>query len=151
MTRIEYQDDTYEAYGYDQWQNKTYYRDSEGGCIRYVYDNHHNLEEKSVLAAGALSWGGDVTAEEDMAGSIGTGKWIRERYSYDRYGRLHYKEDANGNRTSYRYAEGHLQKLSQANMYPEVETSPEGSIKKMNLDLTAMTTGASRQKKMPNS
>ena len=74
-------------------------RDSEEGCIRYVYDNHHNLEEKSVLAVGALSWGGDVTTEEDMAGSTGTGKWIRERYSYDRYGRLHYKEDANGNRT----------------------------------------------------
>ncbi|MBD5466349.1 MAG: hypothetical protein HDR22_11175, partial [Lachnospiraceae bacterium] len=50
----------------------------------------------------------------------------RERYSYDRCGRLHYKEDANGNRTSYHYAEGHPQKLSPANMYPEVETSPEG-------------------------
>ena len=168
VTRIEYQDDTYEAYGYDQWQNKTYYRDrngnetrweyseygeavkeiqpdgletirtygepgylteerdSEGGCIHYFYDNHHNLEEKSVLAAGALSWGGDVTAEEDMAGSTRTGKWLRERYSYDRYGRLHYKEDANGNRTSYCYAEGHPRKLSPANMYPEMETSPEG-------------------------
>ena len=168
VTRIEYQDDTYEAYGYDQWQNKTYYRDrngnetrweyseygeavkeiqpdgletirtygepgylteerdSEGGCIRYVYDNHYNLEEKSVLAVGALLGGGDVTTEEDMAGSTGTGKWIRERYSYDRYGRLHHKEDANGNRTSYRYAEGHPRKLSPANMYPETETSPEG-------------------------
>ncbi len=167
VTRIEYQDATYEAYDYDQWQNKIYYRDrngnethweysaygekikeiqpggleiqgryeepgylaeekdNEGGCTRYVYDSHHNLIEKSTLISGAYS-GKISTMAESMPVSTEAGNWSRECYGYDRFGRIHYKEDANGNRTSYYYKKEEPEKLTVEDMYPEIEVTPEG-------------------------
>ena len=150
VTLIEYQDNTFEAYEYDKWQNRTRYvdrngnetlweysrkgekikevrasgleteyvydeagylleeTDNEASCKKYSYDSRHYLQEKKTL----------VSKEN--------GKWISEKYSYDKYGRLCYTEDGRGNRTTYSYEEEAPERLCGVDFLPSIETSPEG-------------------------
>ena len=83
---------------------------------------NHNLSEKAVRIQKSY----DYREEPANVMTARTGSWSVERYEYDSYGRLLSHEDARGNQRVYDYLHTIAQKLTPANMFPQLEISPDG-------------------------
>ncbi|WP_459762185.1 RHS repeat-associated core domain-containing protein [Alkaliphilus crotonatoxidans] len=159
VTRISYEDGSYEEYGYDQWGNKNSIRDRNGHTSHYVYDQRGNL--LSVTSPKPFNYvstyrydandnllefkGPEAsvnTYEYDANGNLvkATTKLDQSTsaitiYTYDTYGRLISIKDPENNITLLEY-EG-------LNSSPIKITDPEGGTVEYGYDLLGRRTSVS--------
>ncbi|WP_294354435.1 RHS repeat-associated core domain-containing protein [uncultured Clostridium sp.] len=128
ITKSIYEDGSTKEYGYDEYQNRNYEKDRNGNITRrefniygsllkeelpnglikeFIYDEDQNLikefdnEGKEVLYTYDKT--GNLLEEKTK---ISVGKWKTEKFTYDSFGRVLTKTDANNNTIKYEYAIG---------------------------------------------
>lgn len=127
VTRITYNDGTYEAFAYDEWGNKNSIRDRNGNTTTYKYDARGNLlavtlpepynyvttyeyNSEDLLTSIRTPGGSTTTFTYDSKGNLiqrktklDTSTEAITEYSYDSHGRLLSIKDAEGGVSSFEY------------------------------------------------
>ena len=128
VTHVFYEDGTAEEYGYDEYQNRNYEKDRNGNITKREFNIYGNLlkeelpnglvkefiyDEEQNLIKEFDNEGKEILNTYDKLGNliekktkISVGKWKTEKFTYDSFGRVLTKTDANNNTIKYEYAIG---------------------------------------------
>ncbi|WP_243002717.1 DUF6531 domain-containing protein, partial [Lachnotalea glycerini] len=128
LVKTEYEDGTFEEYGYDAWENRVWEKDRNENETRQEYDESGHLLRRSEPSGLTLYYEYDESGNcihkwdnakmdsrytYDLAGNlieeiqkVDDNRSRSYHFTYDAYGRITSFEDPNGNRESYEY--GHL-------------------------------------------
>jgi len=145
-----HRDGTREYFTYDEYGNRNSETDRNGKTILRVYDNKGNLlEEKypdghtiwndyddnGCLIRTATSGGAETLYKYDLWGNlieenvkIGDGEYSKTKFTYDSFGRMLSRTDAEGNTTEFEYDCLHIDK-------PTTVKDPEGNIFRYRYDM----------------
>jgi RHS repeat-associated protein len=143
LTEIIHSDGTKELITYDEYRNRASETDRKGETTFRVYDDRKNLLEERFpggftvwneydsmgnLTRISTSGGSEVLYTYDERGNlieeslkIDDSKYSRTAYTYDRYGRMLSRTDAEGNKTEFEYRDDAVDK-------PTTVKDPEGNI-----------------------
>ena len=134
VTEKIYNDGTRESYTYDEYNNKNSETDKNGRITRYIYDNRCNLletiypdgysiknhyDETDKLIKTESTGGRELLYTYNNKGNlleklekIHEEVYAKTTYTYDKYGRLLTKKDAENNTTEFQYKENSFDKYT---------------------------------------